>query len=225
MSVRTSPAERPIAFMPRYSVNRLRRVGVAMKKKRALFTSRMLPVAKTLPQGKAASIGRTLMRYAYLEWRLAYIVYRLLGISIKQGRVAVKLPQSRACINIIEDLLAFLGVITNFNFRQLGKKLEAAERARNVLAHSVYQVDGKTILVQVVRGSWELDQEFEPVKRVLQPESKVLDVAFLSMQRRLVEHAIMATEELAEFVEKTLAELNDKRRTEPHWDRRKASKT
>jgi hypothetical protein len=194
---------------------------MAVKKIPMFGPAIMQPVVTTLPQGKAASIGRTLTRFAYLEWRMAKTIYTLLGISIKQGRAAVRLPQLRATLGIAQDLLTFLRVRVNFDFKRLGKLLDEAERARNVLAHSLFVRDGKNIYVQVVRGSWDFGQHVESASRTLNPEMKVVDRAFLSVQRQHVEVAIKAADLLGRVIAAILTELNERRGNTPALDRRR----
>jgi hypothetical protein len=196
-----------------------------MKKRLALLPpAELMPIVKALPASKAASIGRTLTRFSYLEWRMAKTIYSLLGIGIKQGRVAVRLGQLKPAAQTAEGLLEAVRIRTNYNFKALGKKLDAAERARNVLAHSLF-LEGKAreIHVQVVRGSWELPQDVEGIRRAVDPQSVLVDRKFLAEQRRLVETAIRAAEEFGGVIHSILGSMNEQRRTRPALDRRKAS--
>ena len=58
-----------------------------------MFNSSLVPVAEGLPSQIAAHIGVTLARHAYLDWVLGQVMYSLMEISIKQGRVIMKLPR------------------------------------------------------------------------------------------------------------------------------------
>jgi hypothetical protein len=191
------------------------------KKVMHLGPAEMQVIVKVLPASKAASIGRTLTRFSYLEWRMAKTIYSLLGIGIKQGRVAVRLGQLRPAALTAEGLLEALRVRTDYNFNQLGKKLDAAERARNMLAHSLYTKKAGQIHIQVVRGSWDLPQGVEGIRRAVDPESRLVDRKFLGEQRKAVEVGIKAAEEFRAVVASILNMVNEKRRTNPQLDRRK----
>src|SRR5207247_9168872 len=100
-----------------------------MKKRFAFFGGGMAPLAQTLRQSVAARIGRTITRHTYLDWILAKIVYSLLGISIKQARVAVRLPPPSRYIAMVQDLLLFHKLyMRGFNFRAFKTTIEDADR-------------------------------------------------------------------------------------------------
>ena len=193
-----------------------------MKKRIAVFKGRVAPAAQGLPSNVAASIGRTIVRHTFLDQLLAKIIYALLGISIKQGRVIVKLPPPGQYASAVEDLLQFHKVYSRFNFSAFSNKLLAANSARNLLAHSLFIKDVETcqLKIQIVRGSWEFEQDIVSVSRALHPETKVVDRAFLSSKRAAVEEAIKAARELYVQITAALRVLNEKRRTETSMDRR-----
>ena len=63
------------------------------------------PVIKRLPTNYYTHIGRVVSRWAYLEWKLRRIVYALLQVGPKHGRIAVREPRVVDCIVMIEDLM------------------------------------------------------------------------------------------------------------------------
>lgn len=192
-----------------------------MKDKRAVFQKSMAPIAKSLKGSIAASIGRTIVRHSFLEWLQARIIHRLLEISVKQGRLAVKVPRPQAYPDLINHLLQFQGVTIDYPFNRLGNKLDRAERARNALAHSIFIKEGNNLKIQLVTGSWEdFPQDVIPVKRALTPQSVLVDRTYLNKQRRLVEDAIKEIINLQKTVFHVLDTLHKKRRTESAWDRR-----
>ena len=193
-----------------------------MKNKIAIFKKApMLPQAESLKASVAASIGRTIARYTYLESILASIIHRLLEISIKQGRVSIRLPRASEYPKLVKTLLQYHKLYADFQYAQLGKKLEGADAARNILAHSLYLKDGNVIKVQIVRGSWEFEQDVESVSKALQPDSPIVDRAFLSGQRAKVEEAIRWANQLHRLVFSALHALNEKRSLQKSLDRRR----
>lgn len=191
-----------------------------MRKKKAYFQSRLLPVAHPLKSSIAASIGRTVTRHSYLEWVQAKIIHKLMEISIKQGRLAVRVPPPGKYGDLVQNLLEFQKITIDFSFNQLGRKLERADRARNALAHSVYIKDGDKTYIQLVTGAWEFPQDVLPVKRALVPETPLVNRAFLDKQRKAVEAALKAVLELQRIVQDALHALHEKRRTANEWNRR-----
>ena len=196
--------------------------GLFMKeKKKANIGMVTVKTARGVPQHIAASMGRTIFRYAYLEGLLLKIYCDLMEISIKQGRIAVKLPSAKQCAPNIRLLLKFHKInLDSISFSSLGKKIERAEIARNTLAHSMVLDTGPAYLLQVVRGSWDLGQEYEPVSRVLVPEGVPLKREFLQKQRRFVEEAIKAVHILHHKASVALRTLHEKRRKGGALDRR-----
>ena len=195
-----------------------------MKNKIAIFEGGVSPLAHGLPSNIAASIGRTLVRHTYMESLQRAAVNLLLEISIKQGRVAVRLPQAKAYPKLIQTLLQFHGHYSNvIKFKNLALALDAADNARNILAHSLIMKDPKIgkYRIQIVRGSWELDQDVFSVSRALQPETPILDRAFLKARRAEVEAGIKLAKQLLKLVAVTMRALNEKRCTQAAWDRRR----
>jgi hypothetical protein len=84
----------------------------------------MAPVAKTIPQSVAASIGRTITRYSYLEWILSKMLYDVLGLSVKQGRIAIRLPAPTLYVKALQDLLTFHGVGIQTKLKPFSKELD-----------------------------------------------------------------------------------------------------
>ena len=195
-----------------------------MRYKKAVLKSGTSPITKGLPSAVAASIGRTVARHSYLEWSLAKTIYNLLGISIKQGRAAVRLPAINRYVATVETLMDFHKIQLAFNFNAFGKKILAADHARNALAHSIFVRDKETrqLVIQLVHGNWELDQHTIPVSRVLNPEGRPVDRRFLAEKRATVEDAIRAADELRGLVNAQLQALNEKRRTQRPMDRRRS---
>lgn len=180
----------------------------------------MARIVSRLKPSIAASIGKTIARHSYLDAIKTNILSNLLGISVKQCRVAIRLPESRRYSTIIEDLLKFHGIHSNLNFRSFATQLLAADLARNTLAHSLYlEEDGQT-LIQLVRGNWDLPQDFVSMNRALNPETVVVERKFLSKKRLAVETAIKRATKFDRLIVRWLQALNERRMTQPQLDRR-----
>ena len=183
------------------------------------------PVAEALPPGIAASIGRMIARHSYLDWMLANVLYALLSISIKQGRVAVRIPPPRLYITTVFDLLAYQRLHLAFNLAALERKLVAADQARNMLGHSVFARDERSgkLFVYLVSGTWDVAQALEAGRRGLMSEKIEVTRAFLAGKRAAIEDAIKAARQLAEQVDDGLQALNQIRRTRRALDRRSSA--
>ena len=192
-----------------------------MPRKRPAFNAALEPIAQAIPSGVATAIGRTVARHSYLEWVLGQVLYSLLEISIKQGRKVVRRPEPRQYVAAVQGLFAFHKLETKFNFAELCRRIEAADRARDALAHSVYMRDVNTRgdQVHLVRGSWATGHD-ESVSRDVWPDAPALDRALLARLRKDVEDAIARAEKLQQQTDKLLRGLHDLRRVNPRLNRR-----
>src|SRR5688500_10227083 len=172
----------------------------------------MAPIVRSLPSSIAASIGRSLTRHSYLEWLMAKCLHTLLEISIKQGRIAFRLPRPHAFAGMVKDLLSFHHIHITFDFAKLTRTLDAADRARNILAHSVLLKHEGKVKIQIVAGSWDFPQDVEPVKRSIHPETPVVDRTFLSEKRKAVENGIKMVSYLERYLRAAMNTLHDIRR-------------
>jgi hypothetical protein len=175
----------------------------------------------------AAQIGRMIARHSYLEWVQANFMHAIMQISVKQGRVAVKVPPPKQYPNAIAALLSFHRIyVPNdvFSLTSYGNKLDKAERARNMFAHCIYLRDPKNrkVRIQLVRGTRDdiTDPETYPVFRAVNPECPYLTNELIDANRTLIEEAITSTMELAAIVDNALQASNDKRRRLVVMDRR-----
>ena len=198
----------------------------AMAKRTSAFNPALEPIAQPLPGAIAEAIGRTIARHSYLEWVLGQVLYSLLEISTKQGRKVVRRPDPRQYVAAVQGLYAFHKLESKFDFNDLCKRVEAADRARDALAHSVYMQDVNTrgARVHLVRGSWANGSDVEVVSRDAWPETPVLDRTFLNRMRDVVEGAVKAADKLRTETDDLLRKLHEARRTDPRLNRRRGDR-
>ena len=197
-----------------------------MATRKTAFNPALEPISQPLPALVAESIGRTIARHSYLEWVLGQVLYSLLEISIKQGRKVVRRPDPTQYVAAVQGLYAFHKLDSNFQFNELCKRVEAADRARDALAHSVYMQDVNTrgAKVHLVRGSWANGGDPEVVSRDAWPETPVLNRTFLNQMRDIVEAAVKQAEALRAETDDLLRKLHEARRTNPHLNRRRSDR-
>ena len=189
-----------------------------MPEKDPLLASSLEPVIKPLPTALASAIGQVIARQAYLEWLLGQVMYDLMEISIKQGRVILKFPRPGQYIAAIRDLYDFHGITPVMSLEDLSRKLDVADRTRNVLTRSVYmRARGKGDAIVIARSPWDPGPGGES-----QPEAQLADEAFLSRCRKDVETAVEAAEKFQATTDDLLRKLHERRNTQRELDRRKA---
>jgi hypothetical protein len=184
-----------------------------------VFNSSLVPVASGLPAQIAANVGVTLARHAYLDWVLGQVMYSLMEISIKQGRVIMKLPRPSHYIAAVRDLFDFHGLETTFDFDELARKLETSERTRNLLTRSVYMRDSSSRagMVHLARSPWDPGPGGET-----QPETQKVDRKFLAGRRKDVDDAVRSAERLQTEANRLLRKMHELRRSRPGFNRRKS---
>jgi hypothetical protein len=169
-----------------------------MPRKPAVNTA-LEPLAKPLAADLASSIGTFIARHTYLDWVLGQVMYNLMEISIKQGRVIMKLPRPRVYIAAVRELLEFHKLSPKFDFDGLAEKLEAAERARREVTRSIYMVDSDDGTIHLSRSPWDPGPGGDT-----QPESQALDARYLTQKRKDIEEAVVAAEKLRAITDRLL---------------------
>jgi hypothetical protein len=194
-----------------------------MSSKTSRFNPALEPISQPLPATIAEGIGRAIARHSYLEWVLGQVLYSLLEISIKQGRKVVQRPEPARYAAAVEGLFAFHKLDARFDFAALGRRIETADRARDMLAHSVCMrdVSARAGPVYLVRGSWARGIDEKVLSGDLWPDAPVLDRALLTKLRDDVEAAVANAEKLQQLTDKLLRKLHDLRRTQPGLNRRR----
>ena len=189
-----------------------------MPKKSMSLSSALVPLDKGLPADVAAAIGAIVARHAYLDWLLGQVMYSLMEISIKQGRVIMKLPRPRVYVAAVKELLEFHEIETKYDFEDLAKRLEKADRARRELTRSVYMrdTDSRELRILLARSHWDPGPGGE-----LQPELEELDRTLLTQKRKVVDEAVKCVEKLQDATNKLLRRRHLERRSRPALDRRR----
>src|SRR3954469_23533986 len=125
-----------------------------MPRKTAVNTA-LEPLSKPLGTEAASAVGALIARHTYLDWVLGQVMYNLMEISIKQGRVIMKLPRPRVYIAAVRELLEFHQLRMKFDFEALARKLEAAESARREITRSIYMTDSDSGEIHLARSPWD----------------------------------------------------------------------
>jgi hypothetical protein len=185
------------------------------------FARALAPIAAPLPASVAAAIGNAIARHSYLDWVLGQVLYSLMEISAKQGRVVVRPPKPAEYVRAVRDLYAFLKLETRFDFDGLARRLERADAARHVLARCVYMRDleGSEREIRLGLGPWASSHE---AAKSIAVEGARVDRAFLAKRRAEIEDAIKRAEKLQAATDRLLRALHERRRVDRRWNRRAA---
>lgn len=147
------------------------------------------PITDQLPATHVREIGRIVVKWAYLEWRLLQIVQVILGIGPKEGRLSITKPRAPDYLDMICDLMKVRDIkVTGVNFKALRKVLDESHRARNALAHSVWlEIPGADPTFQRVYGQWKPESHKPKVKRVIDPQGMSVSVDALRFVTQMID--------------------------------------
>jgi hypothetical protein len=180
------------------------------------FNAAFEPVTTALPPAVAAAVGEIVARHGYLDWVLGQVMYDLMEISVKQGRVIMKLPRPRVYVTAVRELFEFHRIAGRFDFDAFATRLEAAHIACREVTRSVYMRDSSEPgVVHVVRSPWDPGPGGE-----MQPEAQRADAKYLAARRKQVEDAVKAAEKLRGLTDRLLRDSHAKR-LRPGFDRRR----
>ena len=186
-----------------------------MLRKSTTFNAALEPVTSALPASIAASVGDLVARHGYLDWVLGQVMYDLMEISIRQGRVIMKLPRPRMYVAAVKELFEFHGIEGRFDFDDFASRLEAAHIACREVTRSVYMRDSSEPgAVHLVRSPWDPGPGGEQ-----QPEAQRMDAKYVAARKKQVEDAVKSAEKLRTLTDRLLRESHEKR-SRPGFDRR-----
>jgi len=162
----------------------------------------MYPVAKGVPTGIAASLGRIVVRWAYQEHVIYTITYMAAGVDVKQGRIAIRQPSIQEQFKMIEDLLAVRGVrFPRGTFSSVGKKAQDVRDRRDSLVHSLWLKTERGLAYQDLKGpAWNVQGQPDRFNwrttRKMTPGAVLVDRALLKKLRADLEDCIRETRTL-----------------------------
>lgn len=190
-----------------------------MANKPRVLARALAPVTAPLPAATAAAIGNAIARHSYLDWVLGQVLYSLMEISVKTGRVVVRPPRPSEYVRAVCDLFAFHKLEARFDFDGLARRLERADAARHVLARCVYMrdLDSSREEIRVGLGPWASSHE---AAKAIAAENARVDGSFLAKRRREIEDAVERAEKLQALTDRLLRELHEKRRNDRRFNRR-----
>ncbi len=151
------------------------------------------PVLLSLPVSHSREIGRIITHYAHLEWRLRLVIYALLNIGPKEGRIAVRETRAEEYVTMIEDLLSVKKIRVNVNSKKSKKFLTLLREHRNTLAHGIWvkHPSSRSPVLQLAKGIWQPDpsKPQRRARRIIEPEGAVIRVTELRQFVRLIDQA------------------------------------
>ena len=137
----------------------------------------VLPIADRLPGPILTLVGEVVTAWAVQENELRRLVYLLLSLDPKRGRLAVRSARAKETIDLIADLMHLAGVTSKTtNLAEYGKLLEEIENRRNSLAHNIWlQGPDGSFFLQTLTGVWPASRGGHRLKRRIDPAGTPVD--------------------------------------------------
>jgi len=157
-----------------------------------------LETLKRVPASINRGIGRLLVADSYLDLALVQIVYDLVGVGQKEGRLAIREPRAVERLELIEDLAHVHGIKLQTDLKLLREALEKSTSNRDLVGHGIWfrEPTGGGLLVRRLRGSWPKDKTgFRRSRRIL-PQGEHIDEEELAIMLELTEKTIQWIQDL-----------------------------
>ena len=136
------------------------------------IVSGTFPLRYRLPVAYSTEIGRIMTRWAYIEWQLEQITYRIVGVGPKIGRLAIREPRVDAHITMITDLMKLRKITVGTNLTRLSEGLVQLKSMRDAIAHGIWLKHPSTKLpmLQYTKGKWSI-AAMPNTKRIVHPQA------------------------------------------------------
>ncbi len=182
----------------------------------------MLPTLIDLPSDYLVGLGRVVVRWSFVERQLMNIVYLLLGVSKKHGRVAVREPRADECITMIRQLMHLEKVtVHSIDLDRLSKALASIKNTRDTLAHGLWlQGPNDTVLIQVTGGTWKPDPKSPKIAKRIDPEGMGVTPTDLETLSDQIKQMMQALDVLHREIEAQVPSSKPRSRTLDLPDRR-----
>ena len=108
------------------------------------------------------------------------VIYLLLDIDPKRGRLAVREPRATDRLIVIKDLINLSNITVTLDLTSLSTSLAKVQSERDRLAHGIWLRDQSTneILLRVTKGTLQTAKgRREKTKRVISPEGIIFGVS------------------------------------------------
>lgn len=164
------------------------------KKTRAPFT-------RDLPPEYLQLIGSVMVNWAFLEMRLQELVFRVLGLSDQQGRLAVKSLRAKEMMALAVELSSLRGV--PFPAETDPEAINTLEARRNLLAHGVWMQHEGAYLLRDLTGTTNVDGK--RVQKKVQPSGIPITLDALENLADQIQIAVQDTQDVIQALHKLLS--------------------
>lgn len=163
---------------------------------------------RELPHEFMQLIGQAVVNWAFLEMRLQELVFRALGVSNEQGRLAVKNMRAHEMAELAIELTKLRGHTFPAEFAP--DAIQELEARRNLLAHGVWIQHDETYALRDLTGTTRI--QGVKVKKKVQPAGIPITADAL---QNLVEQIQQAIADTQSVIQALCAQLASSPQTHP----------
>ena len=173
-----------------------------------------------LPATLCREIGRMISRWAFLENYLQRTLWKVMGISKEEGRLAVREPRLEERVELIADLMHVYGLkVDDKLISTLADGIRNQVRIRDAVAHGAWSFsdDYGDWQVTNTKGTWD-KQERPKIerKKKINPEGILLGVAALRNRIFAIDEIITNATILHDSIVEQIAALRETPPPESH---------
>ena len=182
---------------------------------------RTYPVRYRLPTKYSTAIGRMITRFAALEAALRNLIYALLELDPKMGRVAVRNPRIQESFTMIQDLMGLRSFTTTLDIKRLASDCKKLEQFRDKIAHGVWVRHSRSDLpiLQVTAGTFPEKPGGKSIKGRIRPGAVNVTLESFRSHTRGVDIAFKADKQLGRELGAQHRALHKKLREQSEPDR------
>lgn len=165
-------------------------------------TSSTHPTTRDLPTQYLEQIGRIIVDFAFIEWRLRMAYFALVVNDPAIGRLAIGDPRVEQTIQRICQVANARKLVLKTDLASLGDSLSACEKQRDLLGHGVWLklTDTGQLCIQNINGKW--DRQSREPKRLRReyPEAVAIDDRWFSETNSALKTALEGVNRLHDEV-------------------------
>lgn len=182
---------------------------------------RPYPIWYRLPTKYSTAIGRMISRFAVLESALRTLIYALLELEPKMGRVAVRNPRIKDSFAMIKDLMGLRSFTTTLDIKLLASECKKMEQFRDKIAHGVWVRHPQSDLpiLQVTAGKFSKKPGGKSLTGRIRPAGFNVTFEDFRAYTRGVDFALKAVKQLGQELNAQHRALQKKLREQSEPDR------
>lgn len=179
------------------------------------------PIWYRLPTKYSTAIGRMISRFAVLESALRNLIYALLDLDPKMGRIAIRNPRIDESFTMIKDLMGLRSFTTTLDIKFLASECKKMELFRDKIAHGVWvRHSGSDLpVLQVTAGTFPEKPGGKSIKGKIRPVALNVTLEDFRSYTRGVNFALKAVKQLGRELNAQHRALHKKLREQSKRDR------